>query len=127
MMRDLGRVFASALGFTAAERFGDDQYSGFHDGVEGLQWHVACDMDGRTRLGVNLEGLKYGRERRIRRFLIREASRPRIPQLVRASAHAEDICVEVVRGGWPGPRTRIYIEERDILNLPGFRVNDDLW
>jgi hypothetical protein len=124
----LDNVFKSALGIATVVPFGDERYKGFHDGAQGVQWHVAYEAEtGATYLAVNLEGLKYGKARPIQKIVRREAKEPRMVSVLRGLPRAEDVVVHVVREGWPSQRNRIYVEERFILRTVGARVTEEIW
>ena len=108
--------------------FGDGRYSGFHDGAQGVQWHIAHEAEtAATYLAVNLEGLKYGRGRPIQRVVRLEAKKPRLVGVFHALARPEDIVVHVVREGWPSQRNRVYLDDRFILKSVAAQVSEEAW
>ena len=124
----LGRILAKALGVSSVTPFSDDRYSGCHDGAAGVQWHLATDrVTGETWLAVNLEGLKYGRERPIARLLQRELARPAVLGVLHLLPRAKDVVVHLTRDAWVSGRRRAYIEEWTIERRPASELTRDIW
>lgn len=124
----LGRILGKALGIANVTPFSDDQFSGCHDGAAGVQWHIATDrLTGETWLAVNLEGLKYGRERPIAKLLHRELARPAVLGVLHLLPRAKDVIVHLTRDAWAGSRQRIAIEERTIERRPASELTRDIW
>jgi hypothetical protein len=125
-MDDLQTIFNAALSLRSSVPFGDAGFSGFHDGEKGVQWHIAAEKStGSVSVAVNLEGLKYGPDRPIRRLLHRERSRPVVADLCRRSPRAPELYAHVNREGWPGPRNRVELRNRDILTATGATLTDE--
>jgi hypothetical protein len=121
-------TFNAAFGLRTSQPFADQAFRGFHDGAKGVQWHIAEELStGMVYVAVNLEGLKYGSERPIRKFLHREKSRPLVPDLCRRCDRATELYAHVIREGWPGPRTRVALRNREILRTNGGTLRDDDW
>ena len=125
---NLDRALGKALGLTSTTPFGDDRYEGCHDGAAGVQWHLATDRTtGDTWLAVNLEGLKYGDDRPIRKLLHRELARPAILGVLRLLPRAPDVVVHLTRDAWAGPRTRVYVDEWTIGRHRASELTPDIW
>jgi hypothetical protein len=124
----LGRILGKALGVASTTPFSDDLYSGCHDGAAGVQWHIAADrVTGETWLAVNLEGLKYGRERPIAKLLQRELARPAVLGVLHLLPRAKDVIVHLTRDAWANQRQRVAIKEWTIERRPASELTRDIW
>jgi hypothetical protein len=129
LMGDLGKIFREALGLSASEPFDSVRHGGEHDGAEGVQWHLArSNESGEYRLAVNLEGLMYGGQRVIRKFLQRELARSRVMAVIRdLPAGDPEIIVHMARDAWINQRRRTPIKEGTIARFKSVELNETVW
>jgi hypothetical protein len=124
----LDRILGRALGISSTTAFDDDRYTGCYDGAAGVQWHLATERaTGAAWLAVNLEGLKYGGERPIRKFLHRELARPAVLGVLRLLPRPHEVIVHLARDAWAGPRTRVYTDAWTIARHPASELTQEIW
>jgi hypothetical protein len=129
-MKRLESLFQRVFPNARVEMFGDECYSGFHDGAKGVQWHIAHKKATETYiLAVNLEGIKYQRKRPIRALMDAELRSPAVPGVIRGLPRRNQVRVRVVREGWPSLRRRVYLarDYRCICCRSGARLNEQVW
>ncbi len=127
---DLRDALQAALPKRTLEKFSDERFVGFHDGADGVQWHIASRVgDGRVTLAVNLEGLAYGRDgqRPIEKLVKRERYKARVLAAIRSAEDPAGVTVHLARDAWAGPRTRVPIEEWTIGLHAGSEISDEVW
>ncbi|MEI6270339.1 MAG: hypothetical protein WCP01_15795 [Methylococcaceae bacterium] len=90
-------AFNSILGING-KAFGKGK--GVSDGIEGVQWNISVnDENGETKLGVNLEGMKY-KNWPISTFLKEELDNPQLPSLAKVITGANKIHIWLDREAW---------------------------
>tara|TARA_R110002072_G_scaffold301897_1_gene482782 strand:+ start:3532 stop:4581 length:1050 start_codon:yes stop_codon:yes gene_type:complete len=98
---ELLQVFTSFLN-VKGRPFGQLNKPGFgiSDGNEGTQWNLKVSTDtGAIRLGVNLEGKKYGTWP-ISKFIQSEINNPRISEVAKELSNPDEIFIRFARDAW---------------------------
>lgn len=119
-----------ALPARKLEPFSDERFAGFHDGAEGVQWHVALNqVTGESQIAVNLEGLIYGKDRKrpIERLLKRERHNAKVFAAIHAAADPAHVMVHMTCDAWAGPRTRVPIQEWTIGLATADQLTEAAW
>lgn len=84
---------------------------GMSDGNKGIQWNIAIATDSeQVRLGVNLEGMKYGTWP-IADFILSELDNPSIDKLKTKVEGPEDIYIRFKRDAWKKRLRQNIVEE----------------
>lgn len=92
-------------------------YQGVSNARDGVQWHFVIDRKrGFTRMGINLEGLKYDGWP-IARLISRELENPKLLEFKGSLSHPKDIYVYMRRDAWQ-VTARPAIEEQIIGDIP---------
>lgn len=103
-------------------------YFGMSDGVQGVQWNLAIDIErNEIRFGVNLEGLAY-RGWPIARFLLAELEQPALFEARERVKNPQSLFLGMTRDAWQ-VTARPQIVEQDIgpRNIPLSQITPGLW
>ena len=103
-------------------------YFGMSDDNKGVQWNITIFPEtGETRLGVNLEGMKYT-DWPITTFLLAEFENPQIYDVLERLPDADQVFLRLVRDAWQaGIRLSILEEFIGFGDVPIRDIDSDLW
>ena len=101
---------------------------GMSDGCEGVQWNIVISSEtGETRLGVNLEGMKY-KDWPIANFLLNEVQKPQIFDVCDRVVDADQIFLMLARDAWQATARPNIIEGAiGVGNIALRDIDSDLW
>lgn len=127
----LETTFRSVFKVSPPQEFGRGharQRFGFCDGTQGVQWSTWINyQEGRTRLGVNLEGMKYI-DWPIATLILRELEEPMVFEAIKELKNPAAISLRFTRDAWQAS-ARLNIRELHLGKspLPLNKLSADLW